>query len=248
MDRQRIATGVEGLDRLLRGGLPAGSLVLLLGPPGSGKSTLARQFLYTAASRYDESIVLSTGDPQALIREAMYKFGWEQKYVERVKVIDCYSWKSGIKAAERSRESFKGKTTALDLRNLTEVSVAVTEFFERLKTEDSPCFVIDSFTDFLLNNDSDAAIRWLSQIKGRLQGRNVTALVLLEDGVHQNNVVSTVEYLADGTIRAKFDEGGRHIMVSRMVATPVQLGWSKFDIQKGIEVIVKDFFGTNETR
>jgi KaiC/GvpD/RAD55 family RecA-like ATPase len=34
-----------GLDTVLGGGLPAGSLVVVAGPPGSGKTILAQQIL-----------------------------------------------------------------------------------------------------------------------------------------------------------------------------------------------------------
>jgi DNA repair protein RadA/Sms len=40
---RRVATGLEGLDRVLGGGLVPGSLVLLAGEPGIGKSTLLLQ-------------------------------------------------------------------------------------------------------------------------------------------------------------------------------------------------------------
>ncbi len=39
----RLGTGLEGLDRVLGGGLVPGSLVLLAGEPGIGKSTLLLQ-------------------------------------------------------------------------------------------------------------------------------------------------------------------------------------------------------------
>ena len=42
-DPERILTGLEGVDRVLGGGLVAGSVVLLAGEPGIGKSTLALQ-------------------------------------------------------------------------------------------------------------------------------------------------------------------------------------------------------------
>jgi DNA repair protein RadA/Sms len=42
-DAPRIATGIAGFDRVLGGGLVAGSVVLLAGEPGVGKSTLLLQ-------------------------------------------------------------------------------------------------------------------------------------------------------------------------------------------------------------
>ncbi len=231
---------------MLQRGLPAGSTVLLLGPPGSGKSTLARQFLHEAAIRGAEAILLSTSDSRELVKQSMLTFGWDPENVERIKVIDCYSWKQGIKSTEKSREKAL-ETIPLNLRNLTDVSVALTEFFDS-RTSKNPCFVIDSFTDFLLNHETEAVLRFLGQMKSRLQARGVTTLLLLEDGIHESTVVSTTEYLADGTIRAEFDETKRRLRVSRMVATPLQLGWSEFKITRGIEVTVKDFFGSSEAK
>ncbi len=40
----RTLTGIQGLDFLLDGGLPANRLHLIEGDPGSGKTTLALQF------------------------------------------------------------------------------------------------------------------------------------------------------------------------------------------------------------
>ncbi len=48
---ERIASGVEGIDQLLGGGLESGTSTLLIGAPGTGKSTLAAQFVATAAER-----------------------------------------------------------------------------------------------------------------------------------------------------------------------------------------------------
>ena len=43
--RERVATGVEGLDRMLHGGLWRGTTTLLAGPTGSGKTTIGVQFV-----------------------------------------------------------------------------------------------------------------------------------------------------------------------------------------------------------
>jgi circadian clock protein KaiC len=46
--RDELPSGIENLDRMLDGGLTAGSTALLLGPAGAGKSTVAMQFAVTA--------------------------------------------------------------------------------------------------------------------------------------------------------------------------------------------------------
>jgi circadian clock protein KaiC len=45
------ASGIPGLDHLLRGGFPASRLHLIQGDPGTGKTTLALQFLLTGLAR-----------------------------------------------------------------------------------------------------------------------------------------------------------------------------------------------------
>jgi circadian clock protein KaiC len=46
---ERLATGVPGLDPLLRGGLPRGGVYIVEGPPGAGKTILANQIAYHLA-------------------------------------------------------------------------------------------------------------------------------------------------------------------------------------------------------
>src|SRR5437764_2008221 len=45
----RLSTGVPGLDQILGGGLPQGSMVFLVGGPGVGKTILAQQLSFQAA-------------------------------------------------------------------------------------------------------------------------------------------------------------------------------------------------------
>jgi DNA repair protein RadA/Sms len=60
----RLATGLEGLDRVLGGGLVPGSLVLLAGEPGIGKSTLLLQVAAVLAREHGP-VVYVTGEESA---------------------------------------------------------------------------------------------------------------------------------------------------------------------------------------
>jgi circadian clock protein KaiC len=49
--RESFASGIEGFDALLGGGLDRGTSTMFMGPPGTGKSTLAMRHGFMAASR-----------------------------------------------------------------------------------------------------------------------------------------------------------------------------------------------------
>ena len=53
----RHPTGVPGLDEIMGGGIPAGDVVMLVGPAGSGKTTFATQFVSEAGRRGEAAVV-----------------------------------------------------------------------------------------------------------------------------------------------------------------------------------------------
>ncbi len=60
----RLSTGVERLDRMLEGGHPAGSVILLSGLPGTSKTTLSAAFL-AAGCRAGEKVLFCGFDEPA---------------------------------------------------------------------------------------------------------------------------------------------------------------------------------------
>jgi circadian clock protein KaiC len=67
---ERITTGIDELDVVTGGGLPAGSLVMLAGGPGTGKTTLAEQICFANATPARKAIYYTTlsEPPAKLVR------------------------------------------------------------------------------------------------------------------------------------------------------------------------------------
>jgi KaiC/GvpD/RAD55 family RecA-like ATPase len=75
---ERLKTGIPGLDEIMDGGIPAGSIVLVSGTAGSGKTTLGTQFAFSGASKFREpSIYLTLEEDPDSIRGNSLNFGWD---------------------------------------------------------------------------------------------------------------------------------------------------------------------------
>jgi circadian clock protein KaiC len=55
--RERLSTGVPGLDEMIGGGVIAGDAVMLTGPAGSGKSTVATQFVVAGVAKGETGVI-----------------------------------------------------------------------------------------------------------------------------------------------------------------------------------------------
>jgi circadian clock protein KaiC len=72
-----VPSGVEGLDDILRGGLPLHCLSLISGAPGTGKTTLAMQFLLQGAARGERCLYVTLSETQREIDLIARSHGWD---------------------------------------------------------------------------------------------------------------------------------------------------------------------------
>src|SRR3990167_1414057 len=81
---EKIKTGIEGLDKILKGGLRKNSSILITGAPGTGKTIMALQFIYYGAKDYNENgIFIATEESLSDIRENTKKFGMDFDGMEK---------------------------------------------------------------------------------------------------------------------------------------------------------------------
>jgi circadian clock protein KaiC len=94
---KRIKTGVTGLDDLVGGGFPEGSIVTVSGTPGTGKSILGMQFLNEGTKNKEMGIYISfEQEKEDVIRQAA-QFGWDFATLEKKNMLRIFSmWPSSF--------------------------------------------------------------------------------------------------------------------------------------------------------
>jgi circadian clock protein KaiC len=81
---RKAASGIEGLDEITGGGLPAGRTTLVVGGPGAGKTVLALQSLVHAASEVGEpGIFVAFEESSRQIIANAATFGWDLPALEK---------------------------------------------------------------------------------------------------------------------------------------------------------------------
>ena len=88
--RERLTSGVEGLDKMLNGGVFRHSITLIEGSSGIGKTILTLQFLYANALKGEKALFLSLEEPVGQIRGMLEGFGMDYKVLGDKFQIDLY--------------------------------------------------------------------------------------------------------------------------------------------------------------
>lgn len=87
MPRERIKTFVRGFDEELRGGIPAGEVVLLRGPTGTMKSSLAFYILYNHALSGTPGLYITVEQSATTLLDQMTSLGLKTASIAQELII-----------------------------------------------------------------------------------------------------------------------------------------------------------------
>jgi len=240
MEKERVKSGIPGLDDLLNGGFPRKGIYIVVGESGTGKSILGAQFLYKGCTEYNETgVYVILEEEKDCVIENMRSFGWDLGQLERDGKIKAIPYIKSIigdvsSSLERGLESSDSRTME-NVRQYLTVNSLFMQIQQECNRINAKRVVIDPISIITLLTESEvlARMQLISLFEG-LKKLDVTTLLMVEEGV---KYWQDVTFLSDGIIHLILKEKNslfeRGLLVRKMRGTAHDTGMRPLKITGG---------------
>jgi len=193
----KVSTGYSDLDKLLFGGIPENSAVVLTSPSIDERELLIKKFLH-AGAKTGEATFYITAEPKNT--KALAK-----QYPSNFYLFICNPRAETTMQANPNVVKIKG------IESLTEIDIALTKVFRKLNpTATGPkraC--IEIISDVLLQHHTVVTRKWLSELLPDLKAKGFTILAVIDPQLHPQEETQAVLGLFDGEIRISEKENAK---------------------------------------
>ncbi len=220
MTKDRVKTGVPGLDEMLEGGLIPGRPYIISGTSGTGKTTMAFQFLLEGAKNDQRVLYVALDEPPNEVKRNMESLGFD---LSGVHVFDAtpdvmnYE-KTPVRDVSTERKPVQLKDVPGRIRKSPErnpADISINTLQETLKHEMSvgrySRVVIDSLTSlryfYIRTSEEEAALQSFLRV---LADTKVTSILTVQ--LPEVSTPSTESHLARGEVRLHKWFNGRGLM------------------------------------
>jgi circadian clock protein KaiC len=187
--KQKAATGVEGLDEILRGGLQRGRVYLIEGSPGTGKTTIATQFLLAGAEAGEKGLYITLSETEEELRESAASHGWS--FDDPVGVYELVPPESLLDDEQQQSLLY---SSDLELGETTK------RIFEAIEKHNPQRIVVDSLSEIRLLAQSSLRYRRQVLALKHYFARNGATVLMLDD-LTSDTHDKTVHSVAHGVLR-----------------------------------------------
>ena len=209
--------GIEGEE------LPAGTSVMVIGPPMSGKDGLLNSIVAEGLASGDAVILITTSETGESAAERF-------QGAENLGIIDCMSRPLGLNVPDTPQ--IKRVSGPMDL---TGMGVRASQFLQEFRGSNVR-LCISSLSTLLMYSSLQAVFRFMHVLLGRVSVNGALCACVVEEGMHDPQTVSTLKQLFSAVIEIKIE---RDALWLRLITGQSRNKWREFDIIHGIAVIRK---------
>ena len=238
--KQRLSSGITGLDDILSGGFAPDRLYLVEGVPGSGKTTLALQFLLEGARAGEPVLYITLSETKEELLEVADSHGWS---LDGIVLRELIPSEENLQPDEQYTMFHPSE---IELTETTKLILADVEKVKPLRV------VFDSLSELrLLAGNPLRYRRQILAFKQFFAGRRCT-VILLDDMTSTSHDLQ-VQSIAHGVVRLEqmYPEYGaerRRLIVLKYRGTSYRGGYHDYKIrQGGLDVFPRLIAGEHRT-
>jgi KaiC/GvpD/RAD55 family RecA-like ATPase len=214
---QYFKTGIKGFDIIMDKGLPDKTCIILHGPSGTGIRVFGQQFIYSGLQQGAHCIYFTSERASSEIMDDMKFYDWDiGEYVKnkQLSFIDAYTAK--FEQSYSADLDFL-KEIVWDVGASNQLRMVLMRNLERLenqKVTQIRC-VIDSLSSLFRTENPEDVIDLFESIQIAVRQYGGIYFFILDRGVHDDRLVNTILYLADGIFDFSTRERGselEHVM------------------------------------
>ncbi len=222
----KAATGIEGLDDVLNGGLEREAVFLIEGNPGTGKTTIALQFLLAGAAVNETGLYITLSETEKELRRGAASHGWSLDH--RIEVFELTPPESLLDPDQQQSLLYSS-----DLE-LGETTTLILKAVERTRPK---LLVLDSLSEIRLLAQSSLRYRRQVLALKHYFARAGTTVVLLDDLTAEASD-RTVHSIAHGVVRLDelaptYGSERRRLRVVKYRGQAFRGGYHDFTIKTG---------------
>lgn len=233
--RARVATGVEGLDDLIEGGLQERKSYLVCGEPGTGKTIFGLQFLRAGLEAGEAGVYVSIDEKPAHVIEDALALGWDlapHLDRQRLVILDASPYFTSLRL---------GKEKEIDVRQV------VADLGKHVRSQGAKRLVIDPIAPLVSRAESQAGIlEYIRSLIFSLED-NVGCTSLLTShiapGSERFSRFGVEEFIVSGIILLRIVRAQnrfiRTLFVRKMRGTAVDLSEYSFDIVRSRGIVLR---------
>ena len=220
-----VATGIDGLDAVLGGGLTSERVYLIEGVPGSGKTTIAMQFLMEGVRRGEKVLYITLSETEEELRAVADSHGWS------LDGIDIHEIAPGGDQLDPDSQYTMFHPSEVELGSTTRDILAEVE---RLRPDR---VVFDSLAEVRLL--AGAVLRFRRQVlalKQYFNGRKATVLLIDESQVGEHSLhVHTIVHgvISLDQLRPEYGGDRRRLRVTKLRGRRYRSGFHDYEIETG---------------
>ena len=183
--------------------IPENSACVVIGPPLSGKKELV--YLYISQSLKSKTpVMFITTDASAEdIKKELLKSKIFYGSGENLMLVDCYSHQAGNLIPDTNDTKRIPGPLALN-----EISIAISDI-ERFFYRKSPkhLVIFNSLSTLLMYSNPQMVGRFIQMMIAKIKQAGGSVIFTLEEGMHEQNVIVTIEHLMNAIIQVKKEHG-----------------------------------------